>query len=246
MAHTDRGDLLLEMGDTNGAMEEFQQAVRLAPNSPIAAVLHDRLGTVLAGMGHFDEATNEFNEALRLNGEAMWPVLHMGNALAAHGDFPGATNIFSQAMRLDPGNPAPFVEWGKALLLQGNDGAAMDKFNQAIQLDPNNFQTLTFIARVLASDDHSQIRDGATALALLKNADALADGAQPLVKDALGMAYAETGQFDEAQKAAGDAIRLATAAGMKRETIAAMQERLRRYQNHQPWRESFLQSKGMK
>jgi hypothetical protein len=76
-------------------------------------------------------------------------------------------------------------------------------------------------------------------LTYAQKADALTDGGQPLVKDALGMAFAETGQFDEAQQAATDGIRLATAAGMKSETIAAMQERLRLYEKRQPWRESF-------
>jgi hypothetical protein len=61
-----------------------------------------------------------------------------------------------------------------------------------------------------------------------------------LVKDVLGMAYAEAGQFAEAQAAATNAISLATAAGMKSDTIADMEKRLELYQKHEPWRESFL------
>jgi len=240
MAHVDYGDLLLEMGETNGAFQEFQQAVQLAPNLPISSELHDRLGSVLAGMGQFAEATNEFYEAIRLDPMSGWPHLLLGSALAARNEFAEATNEFSKAINLGPGDPAPLVEWGKALLQQGRDAEAMQILAEAMQLNPDNYQTLTFIARVLASDEHSAIRDDATALALAEKADALSAGGQPLVKDVLGMAYAETGQFDEAQKAASDAINLATAAGMKTETIAAMQERLRLYEKHEPWRESFL------
>ena len=260
LAHVDRGDLLLEMGDTNGALKEFQQAVQLAPHQPVvSAELHDRLGMALAGMGRFSEATNEFFEAMRLNPatngfcEAMqlnpaaaWPHVLLGRVLAAQNDFTGATNEFAEAVRMNPGNPAPLVEWGKVLLGHGLNAAALEKFDEALQLDPNNFQTMTFVARLLASDEDAQVRDGATALTLARQADALTDGTQPLVKDALGMAYAETGQFDEAQKAANDAIRLATAAGMKSETIAGMKERLALYAKHQPWRESFVTSKVAK
>ena len=236
LAHVDYGDLILEMGDTNGALAEFQQAIQWAPNPAMSSELHTRLGNVLAGMGRFAEATNEFFQAMRLAPAASSPHLQLGSAFAAHDDLAGATNEFSEALRLAPSDPAPLVEWGKALLQQGRDAEAIDKLREAQQLAPDNFQTLTFLARVLAGDEHSEIRNGSDALALAQKADALTGGGQPLVKDVLGMAFAETGQFDEAQQAATDAIRLATAAGMKSETIAAMQERWQLYQKHQPWR----------
>ena len=53
------------------------------------------------------------------------------------------------------------------------------------------------------------------------------------------MAYAENGQFDEAQAAATNAIAVATAAGMKPQIIGEMQERLELYKEHKPWREAF-------
>jgi hypothetical protein len=52
------------------------------------------------------------------------------------------------------------------------------------------------------------------------------------------MALAENGQFDAAQKAAANAIRLAKTAGMKPEIIAAMRQRLNLYERRQPWRET--------
>jgi hypothetical protein len=110
-------------------------------------------------------------------------------------------------------------------------------------VDPDDFQTLTFAARVLAADEDPKIRDGQAALTNAQAADALTDGTQPLVLDVLGMAYAEAGQFDAAQVAATNAISIAEGAGMKSETIAAMQGRLELYQNHQPWRETFSSHK---
>jgi len=56
--------------------------------------------------------------------------------------------------------------------------------------------------------------------------------------DVLGMACAELGRFDDAQKAAQEAINLAKASGMTNDAVV-VQQRLRLYQNHQPWRESF-------
>jgi protein O-mannosyl-transferase len=235
LACTDLADLLYYTGETNGALEQYRQAVKLRPDS---STLHDRLGTVLDGLGDFVEATNQFFRAINLDKTDPAPHVHLGTALAMQNDLADATNEFAEAMRLNPHDPAPLVEWIKALLRQGRDAEAIDKLRAALQIAPDNFQTLTFAARVLASDKRSAVRNDAEALDLAKKAQALTGGGQPLVADVLGMALAENGQFDAAQKAANDAIRLAKAAGMKRQIIAGMQERLNLYEKHQPWREN--------
>lgn len=236
MAHADLGNLLYFTGQTNEALEQFQEAVKLKPDS---AALHDRLGVILADGGGISAATNEFGRAIRLAPANPSPYLHWGMALADEGDFAAATNEFLEAFDLNPADPSPLVEWSKALLRRGRDADAMRMLREGLRLAPEDFQTLTFAARVLASDEHGDIRDGAAALALAQKADSLTGGSQPLVKDVLGMAYAATGQFDEAQKAAGEAIELAKKAGMPESIIHAMRERLQLYQEHQAWKESF-------
>ncbi len=236
LASGDLADLLYYTGQTNAALEQYRQAVKLKPGS---ATLHDRLGTVLAGLGDFAGATNEFYTAISLDASDTAPRVHLGTALAKQNDLPGATNEFAEALRLSPGDPLPLVEWAKALLRVGRDAEAMDRLQSALQLAPDDFQTLTFAARILASDKHSKIRNGVEALDLAKKADALTGGAQPLVKDVLGMAWAENGQFDKAREAANDAIVLAKAGGMKREIIGAMEGRLELYQKRELWREGW-------
>ena len=236
LASVDVANLLYYTGQTNAALEQYRRAVKLKPDS---STLHDRLGTVLAVLGNLNEATNEFIRAINLNMIDPAPHLHLGTALAHQYDLRGATNQFATVMSLAPGDPSPLVEWAKALLRNGRDTEAIDKLHEALQMDPDNFQTLTFAARVLASDKRSEIRSGAEALTLAKKADVLTGGSQPLVKDVLGMACAENGQFEAAQDAVNDAIRLARDAGMTHEIIAAMQERLALYQQHQTWRESW-------
>ncbi len=72
---------------------------------------------------------------------------------------------------------------------------------------------------------------------LAAKANLLTGGRRPAVLDALGMACAEMGKFGEAQLAARQALNLAGA--QKPAELAARQQRLELYQNHQPWRESF-------
>jgi tetratricopeptide (TPR) repeat protein len=237
MVYVDLGNLLYYTGQTNAALEQYQRAVERAPN---LREVRDGLGNVLTGMGRFAEATNEYYQAARLDPASASPHFYLGIALARQGDYAAATNEFARTMAMAPMDPSPLVEWGKALLKQGRDAEAIDKLHQALQLGPDDFPTLAFTARVLAADEDPKVRDGQAALNDAQQADALTGSTQPLVQDVLGMAYAETGQFDEAQTAVTEAIHLATAAGMKRQTIADMQGRLELYEKHQPWRESFL------
>ncbi|MGH8024470.1 MAG: tetratricopeptide repeat protein, partial [Limisphaerales bacterium] len=234
LAHVDIGNLLVFIGKPVEAFGEYRRALQLDPHS---RRMHDCLGTALAALGRFREASNEFHTAMRLDPASASPHFHLGIALTRQNDLRDATNEFAQALRLAPGDPSVLVEWAKASLRGGWDAEALDQLQQAIRMDPDNFQTLAFTARVLASDKSPDVRDGAEALALAKKAEALTGGAQPVVEDVLGMAWAENGQFDAAQTAAANAIRLATAAGMKPEMIAAMRKRLELYQKHQAWTE---------
>ncbi len=104
---------------------------------------------------------------------------------------------------------------GKVLLKQGRDVDAAREFGQALQMDPDNFQTLSYVAGVLAANEHSQGRDGELALSLATRANNITSGTQPIVLDVLGMAYAETGDFANAQAMVQKAIELAAPAKIK-------------------------------
>jgi cytochrome c-type biogenesis protein CcmH/NrfG len=149
-----------------------------------------------------------------------------------------ALGEFAEAARLNPTYPWPHFQMGKVLLMQGRDPEAVKELSEALRLEPDNVQFLAYTARVLAADENPQVRDGQTALRYAARANSLADGPQLVVLDALGMACAETGDFTNAQAIAQTALEFATAAKMN--NLEPLRQRLEHYQNHQPWRESFL------
>ena len=108
---------------------------------------------------------------------------------------------------------------------------------------PNDFETLTWLARVLAADQNPAARNGAEAISLAEQATHLAGGEQPFVLDTLAMAYAEAGRFKDAQTAVQKAIQAAATLGAQK-TVPEMQERLHLYQNGQPYREDFSKELG--
>jgi Flp pilus assembly protein TadD len=228
--------LLADSGQTNEAFAELREALRWFPKD---ALSHDSLANLLADSGQANEALAEFREAVRINPEDAALHDNLGALLVELGRFDEAMEHYATAARLDPADwRAPFLR-GKALLKQGRDLEAIPYFQQAMQMDPDNLHVLIYLAQVLASDENPKVRDGNTAVALASRANTLAGGDQPAMLDALGMAWAELGRFDDAQKAAQAALNLTKAGGMTNDATV-VQRRLRLYQNHQPWRESFL------
>ena len=233
--YSDLAHLLADSGHTNEALAELHEALRLNPED---APSHDSLANLLADSGHPNEALAEFREAVRINPKSAALHNNLGAMLVELGRFDEAMEHYAAAARLDPaGWRAPYLT-GKALLKQGRDLEAIPHFRQALQIDPDNLQVLLYLAQVLASDENPKVRDGRAALALASSANALTGGTQPAMLDVLAMACAEQGHFDDAQKAAQEALNLTKTSGMTN-AATVIRQRLQLYQNHQPFRQSF-------
>ena len=229
------GDALADSGQTNEALAELQAALRIDPKD---VRTHDRLAQLLADSGRTNDALAEFLAALQINSKDTILLKNLGTLQVTLGRFDEAMKNYAEAARLDPTDSrAPYLT-GLALLKQDRDPEAVPYLLQALQMDPDNLQMLIYLAQVLATDENPKVRDGRAAFDLASRANAIAGGDQPAVLDVLAMACAELGRFDDAQKAAQDALRLSAANGSTND-IVAVQQRLQLYQNHQPFRQSF-------
>jgi tetratricopeptide (TPR) repeat protein len=235
-AHLNLGFALEKAGRKTEAMDEYRAASKIDPDLVEA---HNNLANLLDDAGHPDEAAAEYQEALRTNPRHVASHNNYGTLLAELGRFDEAMQQYAAAAQSDPADWHPPYLTGKALLKLGRDAEAIPCFRRALETDPNNPNVLTFLAQVLASDENPQIRNGDAALAMAAKANDLTGGVQPAMIDAMGMAYAELGRFNEAQQAGQDALKLATAYHMTNDVIL-IQERLQLYQNNQPFRQSYL------
>jgi tetratricopeptide (TPR) repeat protein len=235
-AHLNLGFALEKAGQPAEALAEYRAALKLDPDR---AETHNNLANLLDDTGHPDEALAEYQEALRINPNHVASHNNYGTLLVELGRFDEALKQYADAARLDPADWHPPYLTGKALLKEGRDPEAISYFRQAVRLDPNNPHVLTYLAQVLASDENPQVRDGRAAYSLASKANDLTGGVQPAMLDALAMAYAELGRFGDAQQAAQDAVKLATAYDLTNDTVVIGQ-RLLLYQNNQPFRQSFL------
>ena len=239
IAHINLGVALELDGKLDEAIAEYRAAEAFAPNR---YQIHYNLGDCLDHQGKPLEALTEYREAIRLNPKL--PELHnsLGIVLGELGHYDEALAEFTNAVQLSPTYPWAHFEMAKTLLKQGRNAEAVAGLHEALKHDPNNLQILTYSAHVLASIPDPRVRNGKTALVLATRANELAEGSQATILNALGMAQAEVGDFANAIAVTQKALDFANAAHL--DELQPLQNQLHQelelYQNHQPWRESFL------
>jgi tetratricopeptide (TPR) repeat protein len=237
VAHVNLGVALDQKGEPNKALEQYRAAEQLAPE---LYHIHNNIANILDKLGRPAEALAEYREAVRLKPDLAFLHNSLGNELASSGRSDEALKEFSEAARLDPAYPWPHVGTAKVFFQRGRDDEAVDELRAALRIQPDNFQVLAGAAHYLAANENANARDGQAALVLATKANILSGGNQPMVFDVLGMAYAETGDFTNAQTCVQNALALATAAQMK--NLGPLKTRLELYKHHQPWRESFSEN----
>jgi tetratricopeptide (TPR) repeat protein len=235
-AHINLGGGLMQKNRVKEAMSQYIMAWRLNPDADSACFAG--IAIILHNEDKFKLAVIFYQKAAERKSPLPLVYEDYGIVLVKLGRFDEAMKQFFTAAQIDPNSAEPHFLMGKLLLQQGRDAEAMAHLHAALQLDPNNLEILLLTAGVQAADEDPQVRDGAEARSVAEKLVQLTGGQQPAALDALAMACAENGQFDEAVQIQQRAVKLIEATGPK-EDIAAMQNRLELYQKRQPWRESF-------
>src|SRR5437870_9775 len=115
------GMAALRQGDLQSARAAFEEAARLAPNSPEA---HTSLGWTLLSQGSLDDAIAQFKLALRLKPNYLEAHINLANALARKGDLLNAEAEAREALRLDSNSSEAHRTLGRVLSFRGDLAAA--------------------------------------------------------------------------------------------------------------------------
>lgn len=218
VARVNLGVALEEKGRTNEALVQYQEALRIDPNRP---AVHNNIANVLSTMGQREQALTHYQEALRLQPGAPLAHLNLATLLIEMGRHDEGMRQYAETAQLAPDDPrAPYL-MGKERAKRNQGAEAIAHLREALRRNGSDVRALVLLARILASDENATIRDGREAVRLAERANQLSGGEQPVVLDALAMAYAEAGRFEEAQRMAQRAIEiLPVASHRNKKTLA--------------------------
>jgi len=123
-----------KQGDLDGALADFNQAVRLTPGVS-APWFHRAL--VEDARGNLAGALADYTKAIELKPGSANTHANRGNVKQEMGDLAGAIADYSKAIELKPDNPVAHTSRGLLKKVNGDPNGALADYNQAIQLDPN-------------------------------------------------------------------------------------------------------------
>jgi tetratricopeptide (TPR) repeat protein len=157
------------MGETDRAIDEYGEAIRRDPKSPLA--FYGR-GVLLASRKRaFTRAIGDFDKVLNLQPNNVDALILRGDSYSQLGQVGQALADLNRAVADAPDNPQAFLYRGLAQGRRGEDKLALADYDEAIKLEPRYVDALVNRAAVHAAQGRAAnaIRDLDAALAIRPN-----------------------------------------------------------------------------
>jgi tetratricopeptide (TPR) repeat protein len=136
--HAALGETLESLGDTAGAMAEYERGLRGTGDTHRALI--DR-GQLFVRQGRFDDGRNDFNRALGQNSRDVEALTARGHSWVAerkNKKAPAALADFNEALSISPNDGAALNARGSFYLAQLKPELAIKDFDKALAASPND------------------------------------------------------------------------------------------------------------
>jgi tetratricopeptide (TPR) repeat protein len=223
-------------GDLRGAMEQLDQAIRLAPpegHDEPAARAHYSVGVIMASAGRGGDAIEHLSRAVAYDATSLQNRMALADALRKDGRFADALVHYAEAVRIDPQAADARFGYALALVRLRRYVEARDWLEEGVRAQPDRAELKHALARVLAAAPDARARDGRRAYAL--GEEILKTNKRTEVGETIAMALAELGEYEMAAAIQRGVMQAAEKAGL-REEVARMMVNLRKYEQRQPCR----------
>jgi Flp pilus assembly protein TadD len=127
------GNMYLERGRVDAAVDELERAVLYAPDK---ATYRNSLALAYKAKGWFDKAAEQFREGLRLDPNSAMIYVNLASMYRENGRIPEAIAFARKALELSPSSVAARVNMALAYQDAGNLPEAEEQFKMALGIDP--------------------------------------------------------------------------------------------------------------
>ena len=124
-----------DLGDKQGAIADFNQAIAIDPQD--AKAYYNR-GVTKDDLGDKQGAIADYNEAIAIDPQDAKAYINRGVTKSALGDKQGAIADYNQAIAINPRNADPYYNRGVTKSALGDKQGAIADYNQAIAINPRN------------------------------------------------------------------------------------------------------------
>lgn len=227
-ARANLGAALAIVGDKKAARAELEKVLERDPQAP-KPLLH--LAILLAEAGEEEKAIGLYQRLLDASPDDLSALINLGNLHRRRGELAEAAGLYRRASRRDTARGELRVVIVRVLSQLGRDTEALAEAERAYKELSENIGVQEALVRLLAAGRAPEARDGERALALARQA--FEQSATFPVVEALAMACAATGRFEEAIAWQQKAIEVAKGAG-RLAAYPQLEENLARYRRDLP------------
>jgi len=228
----------VRLGNLTKAVEAWTRVAELLPDNVNA---QRNLAVGLLMLGRTEEAIAQLQQLLTRHPNDTHGRYRLAVAQSDSGRPGEAWRTVQELLASSPGFSPAYVLGAELLDQQGKGGDALHLLTDGVEKIPEGPFVLNDLAWRLATSPDATARDGAQAVHFAEKASALAGGSSPGILDTLAAAYAEAGRFDDAEKTAAEALRLAQAQNST-DIAGEIEARLVRYRAGQAYRQPAAKS----
>ena len=192
--------LYWKQGNAIAAIEEYQEAIKLAPKY---ADLHLSLGRIYAGRHEYLPAENSFKKALEINPNYIEAILSQAYLAAEQGLHEKAVELFIGLSAKTNFYKQELFDKALAEANKGNLTRSVKDFNLAFKTSPDRAETLCALGQDALRDNSCQ-----EAVKYFLQAKKLKPGYADIY-NLLGVCYTHTGEWNKAARLLKQAVKLA-------------------------------------
>ena len=206
LASYNLGTALADRGDHEAAVEQYERSIALDDGQ---SATHNNLGVSLAALDRNNKAEVSFQKAIELQPTNTQAHADYGEFLLNINRPADALAQFQAVREQDPQRELVYSLGSVALNQLGRSGDAIEWLRAGLAVHPDSINIGNALALMLSTAPQAELRNGEEAVRIAESLAEQTARRLPGILSTLSTAYAEAGRFEDAQRAATEALTLA-------------------------------------